>query len=296
MAELNLNGKTKYRSKLGGFCGLVASLMIFWFFITKVLKMVRRLDANRAEVNEGLDLMAADAKLYGFQEHKFKVGVGFSFEKKVSVQDPNTLSWSTSIESSPIERNTIHALFDLNVNEYKLTKQGGIGTNIEETVCDSDKEFDFLESAICFDDAKIGGDTMLKRGTMMKFWWNYNHCEGEAEECSHYLGALEQFGTNNLVVMIFVQEDFIDFSDFQNPFKHRTKVINKISLSQKDYLERYVRRSISTKVRLNTAKLLDIPWVNPWAEEVDQETVYLTVENTNVEQSKWPNDFFESIF
>jgi hypothetical protein len=31
--------------------------------------------------------------------------------------------------------------------------------------------------------------------------------------------------------MIFVQEVFIDFDDYLNPLKERTKVINKISLS-----------------------------------------------------------------
>jgi hypothetical protein len=66
MAELNLHGETRYRSKCGGCCGLIASLLILWFFLIKTLKMMRRLDANSAEVNEGLDLMAPDAQLYGF--------------------------------------------------------------------------------------------------------------------------------------------------------------------------------------------------------------------------------------
>ena len=96
--------------------------------------------------------------------------------------------------------------------------------------------------------------------------------------------------------MIFVQEVFIDFDDYLNPLKERTKVINKISLSQEDYLTRYVRRSLQSKVRLNTANLVDSPWINPWGVEKDNNKVYLTVENTNVEQSKWPNDFFEAIF
>jgi hypothetical protein len=67
---------------------------------------------------------------------------------------------------------------------------------------------------MCFDEASIGGDTMLKRGTQVKFWWNYKHCQGEPDKCSEFHSALEEFGNSDLVIMIFVQEVFIDFNDY----------------------------------------------------------------------------------
>ena len=76
VALLNIRGITKFTTTCGGLVGMVIIGLILWFFETRLTKLVTKDDAVLSEVNQGLNLLAADSPEFKFSENSFIVGAG----------------------------------------------------------------------------------------------------------------------------------------------------------------------------------------------------------------------------
>jgi large-conductance mechanosensitive channel len=69
--SVNIAGKQVHRTKFGGFIGLIVSVVITAFTISRLIKMVNRDDPSLIQVNRGLDLLAGDDESYNFKDNVF---------------------------------------------------------------------------------------------------------------------------------------------------------------------------------------------------------------------------------
>jgi hypothetical protein len=76
VASLNVDGASVLTTVPGGVVGFVVVVMIVWFSILRGEIMINRKHARKIEVNQGLDLMAADTPVVNFRDYGFKIGVG----------------------------------------------------------------------------------------------------------------------------------------------------------------------------------------------------------------------------
>lgn len=62
---------------------MVIISLILWFLETRLTKLVTRDDAIVSEVNQGLDLLAADSPEFKFSENSYIVGAGIYATKDI---------------------------------------------------------------------------------------------------------------------------------------------------------------------------------------------------------------------
>ena len=60
ISPLNIRGATKITTTVGGVVGLAVYGLMFWFFQTRLDKMIYRKDPIMSEVTQGLDLIGTD--------------------------------------------------------------------------------------------------------------------------------------------------------------------------------------------------------------------------------------------
>jgi hypothetical protein len=76
IAPLNIRGKTKITTSVGGLAGIFVSGLLLWFLQTRLDKLTSRNDSNMSEVTQGLDLLAEDTPSFHSSEMSYSVGVG----------------------------------------------------------------------------------------------------------------------------------------------------------------------------------------------------------------------------
>ena len=69
--SVNIAGNQVHRTKFGGLIGLIVSIVITAFTISRLIKMVNRDDPSVFQVNRGLDLLAGDNESYNFKDNLF---------------------------------------------------------------------------------------------------------------------------------------------------------------------------------------------------------------------------------
>ena len=77
VANLNMKGKTHYKTRLGGLCGLTVFGLIAWFIVVRGQKMINRIEPVIHEVTQGMNLMAKDTPQFQLSEQSFNFGFGF---------------------------------------------------------------------------------------------------------------------------------------------------------------------------------------------------------------------------
>ena len=77
VANLNMKGKSRYTTRLGGLCGITIYSLMAWFVVVRYQKMMNRIEPVIYEVTQGMNLMADDSPTYDLKEQNFKFGLGF---------------------------------------------------------------------------------------------------------------------------------------------------------------------------------------------------------------------------
>ena len=95
------------------------------------------------------------------------------------------------------------------------------------------------------------------------------------------------FSYTSFYVVLFTQEVFLDYEDYDQPFHSRTKIIEQLEIAYNstddDYgLNEILSSKITQEVQLNTAKRLDTPWISPWLPKTETKTSFLTSGKRNV--------------
>ena len=76
VANINMNGRSRYTTRVGGCFGLLIYSLLVWFVIVRIEKMMERREPVMYEVTQGMDLMAAGSPTYNLQELNFNFGFG----------------------------------------------------------------------------------------------------------------------------------------------------------------------------------------------------------------------------
>ena len=76
VANLNMNGKSHYKTRLGGFCGLTVFGLIASFIVVRGQKMINRVEPIIYEVTQGMNLMSKDTPQFQLSEQSFNFGIG----------------------------------------------------------------------------------------------------------------------------------------------------------------------------------------------------------------------------
>ena len=76
VANINMNGKSRYTTRVGGCFGLLIYSLLVWFVIVRIEKMMERREPVMYEVTQGMNLMAANSPSYNMQELNFNFGFG----------------------------------------------------------------------------------------------------------------------------------------------------------------------------------------------------------------------------
>jgi undecaprenyl pyrophosphate phosphatase UppP len=71
MPTVNIAGKQVHRTKFGGLIGLIVSVVITAFTISRLIKMLNRDDPSVFQINKGLDLLASDSESFNFKDNLF---------------------------------------------------------------------------------------------------------------------------------------------------------------------------------------------------------------------------------
>jgi hypothetical protein len=71
VAELNMGGITRYKTRLGGVCGLAIYCLMTWFIVIRCKQMTNRSNPTLSEVTQGINLMADDSPVFNFASNNF---------------------------------------------------------------------------------------------------------------------------------------------------------------------------------------------------------------------------------
>lgn len=71
VAELNMDGITRYKTRVGGVCGLAIYCLMTWFIIIRSKQMTSRSNPTLSEVTQGINLMADDSPVINFAANNF---------------------------------------------------------------------------------------------------------------------------------------------------------------------------------------------------------------------------------
>ena len=92
VANLNMKGKSRYTTRLGGLCGITIYSLMAWFVVVRYQKMMNRIEPVIYEVTQGMNLMADDSPTYDLKEQNFNFGLGFyGTRMKSSIWDADKL-------------------------------------------------------------------------------------------------------------------------------------------------------------------------------------------------------------
>lgn len=80
VANLNMAGKTQFRTRLGGLCGMAVYGLMTWFIFVRMKKMLNRENPTIYEVTQAMDV-GAESESYNFKENNFHFGYQVMGEK-----------------------------------------------------------------------------------------------------------------------------------------------------------------------------------------------------------------------
>ena len=76
VANINMNGQTHYKTRLGGLCGIMVYSLMAWFIVLRYQKMMALSEPAIFEVTQGMNLMADDSPSFNLAESNFNIGYG----------------------------------------------------------------------------------------------------------------------------------------------------------------------------------------------------------------------------
>ena len=182
------------------------------------------------QVQQGIDLMSDDAQDYQWSEYNFTVGFG-AFKSSMDF-NPVTVSLDRHLESIDISELLI-------LEQYSLAEsQTATMMTMPDLIrCqNSDTNLDFIyKNALCLDQTQtsVKGNPQLYKGTKIRLFVAYQACIFDRTQCSESQTKLINEiidSESTIFVELFSQELYLDYYDYENPFKLRTKTIKNFQL------------------------------------------------------------------
>jgi hypothetical protein len=90
-------------------------------------------------------------------------------------------------------------------------------------------------------------------------------------------------------LVTFLEERYLDYEDFDEPFKIRTTVVNDI-----DGFINWAPNRVDVKAQLNQITLKDKPLINPWANTGGSKSDYLAL-STKSEKANYGDHLYLSL-
>lgn len=145
VAELNMGGITRYKTRLGGVCGLAIYCLLTWFIVIRCKQMTNRSNPTLSEVTQGINLMADDSPVFNFASNNFYLGVNIIGTKVLMVGDPKTGELQILPEFVDLD---LSEIMDLKIIQKNSSKAGLHESEKEKTICEQEPgdELAFLKN------------------------------------------------------------------------------------------------------------------------------------------------------
>lgn len=227
-----------------------------------------------------------------FAENRYSLGVGVYAITKTSDDDPDCDA-CVNLEYTKLAIADMQDIFVLTVGQENIL--GGKKTFLDASPgsCINDDpqlEF-FVEKAVCYSDLAIFGNPELAKGQYVELDVEldegFRDCVKDTSQCteSQRNSYDKVYQYEEIKVIIFTQEAYLDYLDYDNSMPTRTKMVTQIKLIKNRGGEMELPSDvvqIQMKSQLNKAILQDSPLVNPWGSSKGDNQGYLSTESINI--------------